>query len=98
MMTVAELYLWSRVHHWGPQRIKQLEIWITDKFKILDLDWQTCQLWGEVVAECRSKGRPISAQDAWIAAIALQYDLPLVTHNPSDFEPIQTLTIITVMN
>jgi predicted nucleic acid-binding protein len=30
-------------------------------------------------------GRPISVGDAWIAATALAYNAPLVTHNPDDF-------------
>jgi predicted nucleic acid-binding protein len=51
--------------------------------------------WAEVRAYRRSVGRPVSAQDAWIAAAALRYQIPLITHNAKDFEKIETLKIIT---
>lgn len=37
-------------------------------------------------------------EDAWIAATALQYELPLVTHNPTDFEDIEKLEIVTTVS
>jgi len=43
----------------------------------------------------RKMGQPISPQDAWIAATACQYDIPLITHNPVDFESVKDLEIIT---
>jgi predicted nucleic acid-binding protein len=54
-------------------------------------------MWADIRARCRSAGRPISPQDAWIAASALQYALPLVTHNTADFEAVETLDIITTV-
>jgi toxin FitB len=39
-------------------------------------------------------GRPISTEDAQIAAIALARGLPLVTRNTKDFEGIDQLTLI----
>jgi len=38
---------------------------------------------------------PVSVGDAWIAATALAYSIPLVTHNYSDFKNISGLQIIT---
>ncbi|HMV48611.1 MAG TPA: hypothetical protein PLD20_33115 [Blastocatellia bacterium] len=35
------------------------------------------------------------SSDAWIAAAALLYDVPLVTHNVADFVGITGLTLIT---
>jgi predicted nucleic acid-binding protein len=40
-------------------------------------------------------GQPIAPQDVWIAATALRYNLPLITHNPSDYQEIAGLTLIT---
>ena len=39
-------------------------------------------------------GRPISTEDAQIAAIALAHDMTLATRNVSDFEGIDGLQII----
>jgi tRNA(fMet)-specific endonuclease VapC len=74
---------------------------ITDTSKrryiILTFDIALCRLWGEIRAKCRAVGRPISPQDAWIAATALRHHLPLVTYNPTDFEVIEELELITTV-
>jgi tRNA(fMet)-specific endonuclease VapC len=93
-MTVAELFQWAAVRKWGQGRIAQLELTLQD-YVILPFDIALCRLWGEIRARCRAAGRPISPQDAWIAATALQYHLPLATHNPSDFETVEGIELIT---
>jgi predicted nucleic acid-binding protein len=94
-MTVAELFQWAAVRNWGQHRINQLEMRL-QSYVILPFDIALCRLWGKVRARCRAAGRPISPQDAWIAATALQYHLPLVTHDPSDFEIVEGLDLVTV--
>ena len=47
-----------------------------------------------VRAQRQSAGRPISTEDAQIAAIALAADLKLVTRNTRDFEGIEDLQVI----
>ena len=96
-MTVAELYQWAAVHRWGNRRIRKLEQILQTTYTILTFDVALCQQWGEVRAMRRAMGRPISSEDAWIAATALQYNLPLITHNPKDFGGIPTLEIITTV-
>jgi tRNA(fMet)-specific endonuclease VapC len=68
----------------------QLEMSIQG-YVILPFDIALCRLWGEVRAQCRTAGRPIFPQDAWVAATALRHGLPLVTHNPRDFEAVEEL-------
>lgn len=92
-MTVAELYQWAAVYHWGEQRIAKMEDSL-QRFVILPFTMAICRQWGTVRARRRAIGRPISSQDAWIAATALHYAIPLVTHNTSDFEQIQSLEIL----
>jgi tRNA(fMet)-specific endonuclease VapC len=36
-----------------------------------------------------------NAETAWIAAAAVQFNVPLVTHNASDFGAVETLTVLT---
>ncbi|GIV98529.1 MAG: hypothetical protein KatS3mg057_3186 [Herpetosiphonaceae bacterium] len=94
-MTVPELYQWAAIRKWGQLRIQQLESTL-HRYLILPYDIGTCRLWGAVRAACQETGQPISAQDAWVAATALQYDLPLVTHNPTDFQAVPGLRIMTI--
>ena len=94
-MTVAELYQWAAIRKWGTHRTKELGQMLMVNYTVLSFDIALCQLWGTLRANRRAIGRTISPEDAWIAATALQYKLPLITHNPTDFEKIQNLKIIT---
>jgi predicted nucleic acid-binding protein len=40
----------------------------------------------------------VLAGDAWVAATALAYGLPLVTNNPSDYTGVAGLTVISEKN
>lgn len=96
-MTVAELYQWAAVRKWGERRQDQLTQTLKVNYTVLSFDVRLCQIWGELRAERQSIGKPISSQDAWVAATALHYSLPLVTHNPKDFADISNLKIITTL-
>jgi len=74
-----------------PVRIESSELYC------LALRHSSVSFMGEIRARCRAVGRPISPQDAWIVATALQHHLPLVTHNPADFEVIEELELITTV-
>jgi predicted nucleic acid-binding protein len=93
-MTVAELYQWAAIRNWGQSRIAQLEAYLAS-YLVLPYDIALCRMWGQVRAHCRRAGRPISPQDAWVAATARHYKLPLVTHNPRDSETVEGLELIT---
>ncbi|NKQ34663.1 MAG: type II toxin-antitoxin system VapC family toxin [Chloroflexi bacterium] len=95
-MTVAELYQWAFIRNWGERRLKELEKQLQG-YLVFPFDIVVCRYWAEVRADCRRAGRPISSQDAWVAATALQYNLPLVTHNPADFSAVANLKIITTI-
>jgi tRNA(fMet)-specific endonuclease VapC len=51
----------------------------------------------EITASCAAAGFGISSSDAWIAATAVAYQLPLLTHNPTDFASVEHLTIVTAL-
>ncbi|HSH82153.1 MAG TPA: type II toxin-antitoxin system VapC family toxin, partial [Herpetosiphonaceae bacterium] len=94
MMTVAELLQWAAIRKWGATRVQQLEAEF-DKYTILPIDIAVCHAWATIRTHRSALGLPISPQDAWIAATALRYNLPLITHNPDDFQQIVGLTVIT---
>lgn len=95
LMTVAELLQWGALRNWGLPRIQRLEATILN-YTILPIDFETCRYWATVRSQRSGLGLPISPQDAWVAATALRYQIPLVTDNPDDFHEISGLTVITV--
>jgi tRNA(fMet)-specific endonuclease VapC len=49
--------------------------------KVLDIDNTTAVHYGELIASLFKKGKPIPTNDVWIAAVALQHDLTLITRD-----------------
>ena len=91
--TVAELYQWAEMAHWGEGRRRQLQEWLR-RFVVLGYDDATAQIWALIRAKRNQRGRPLAAQDAWVAACALRHGYPLVTHNAADYEGIAELAIV----
>jgi tRNA(fMet)-specific endonuclease VapC len=48
---------------------------------VLGCETEIARYYGEIKNALREKGRPIPENDVWIAAIALQYDLALITRD-----------------
>jgi tRNA(fMet)-specific endonuclease VapC len=92
-MTVAELYQWAYQRNWGEKRLAWLEARL-HTFVVAPYDNELCRCWAITCVERQRLGKPISAQDAWIAATAVRHEVPLVTHNQVDFADITGLTII----
>jgi len=60
--------------------------------KVVDVDAEVAREYGRLRAHLRSTGRPIGPNDLWIAAHALALDVPLITHNLSEFRRVPRLT------
>lgn len=58
---------------------------------VLDTDVNTADVYGQVKQQLRAKGRPIPENDVWIAALAIQYNLTLVT-NDAHFNEVDNLS------
>jgi tRNA(fMet)-specific endonuclease VapC len=93
-MTVAELDQWAEQRRWGPDRRQKLEAYLAT-FTVLPSNRDLCRWWARIRVACRDVGRPIEVADAWIAATAMLYGVPLVTHNPADYTAVAGLQIIT---
>lgn len=94
-MTRGELLLWPRFNQWGSTRREQLTLHI-DLCATLYADDDTCRIWVDIITESRAAGRTITPADAWVAAAARQWDLPLVTADYRDFEHLESLTLIPI--
>lgn len=62
---------------------------------MLGCDAETARQYGEVKNRLRLKGRPLPENDIWIAALALQYDLILVTRD-GHFQEVENLQFLAV--
>jgi tRNA(fMet)-specific endonuclease VapC len=91
--TRAELELWALEHNWGAKRRAALDVHLQD-FVLAPFDEAICLRWAEVMDSARRKGKLISVADAWVAATALHYNVPLVTHNRDDYAGVDGLTVI----
>ena len=95
-MTIAELFEWAMTRKWGRTRLTRLEQTLAT-YVTIPVDVELCRYWGTLRAQQQATGRMIAAQDAWIAATALRHQLPLVTHNPSDFQHIAGLDVRSII-
>lgn len=72
-----------------------LEIDLLNRFneRIIDVDLGVMMLWGEIVSQSQSLGRPLPIMDSLIAAQCALNNLTLITRNQKDFENL-SLTLI----
>jgi tRNA(fMet)-specific endonuclease VapC len=92
-MTLAELDRWAIQSKWGAARREWLRLYL-DRFVLLPYSRRLCSMWAEVTVAAQARGRRIDCADAWIAATALRYDVPLVTHNRDDYLGVPGLKLI----
>lgn len=70
---------------------RELEEWfgLTERHfadRILPINRDIAQLWGEITAKAASAGRTLHAADGLIAATAIHHGLRLMTRNVKDFD------------
>jgi predicted nucleic acid-binding protein len=94
LITLAEIEYGMELKNWGATR-RDLMRRFLGRFTALSPDTETARLWARVKSAREKKGRPITFADAWIAAAALQLNVPLATHNVRDYAAIEHLVILT---
>ena len=60
---------------------------------VLGCDTETARVYGEIKNSLRLKGRPLPENDIWIAAIAVQHNLTLVSRD-AHFSEIENLEVV----
>ena len=68
----------------GSRRRKELEKWLQrllEVIPVLPITEETTYVYAEIFHELRIKGRPIPVNDVWIAALARQHTLPILSRN-----------------
>ena len=92
-MTLAELERWPLERDWGQRRKLELAQHLT-RYVVLPVSRELCVKWAEVSFAAKRKGHPIQTADAWIAASALYYQVPLVTNNRADYSAVDGLVLL----
>jgi predicted nucleic acid-binding protein len=92
-MTLAELERWALQYRWSAQRLHWLHLYLR-RFTIVPSSPDLCRKWAEVMVGAQAAGRRIECADAWIAATAVLYGVPLATHNRRDYLGVPDLQLI----
>ena len=75
---VGELYFGAFKSKKREENLKKISNLLEDMI-VLENNVQTARIYGEIKKILKEKGKPIPENDIWIAAIAKQYDLLLIT-------------------
>jgi predicted nucleic acid-binding protein len=92
-VTPEELYFGAEKRKWGNRKRRALDTFIAE-YAVLPAGLDIARVSARLRAERERAGRALDKADAWIAATALEYGLPLFTHD-GDFEGIEGLRIVT---
>jgi len=91
IISVGELFHGAEKSGRVQANLTKVESFIA-KRTILFCDVETARYYGRIRTRLQRKGRPITLNDIWIAATAMQYDLTVIT-NDSDFQNVDDLRI-----
>ena len=92
-MTVAEIEHGMAAAKWGERARHRMRRHL-GRYEVCESNPEVCRLWGAVREESTAKGRPMSQQDAWIAATALHLGMPLATNNRRHFHHLDRLQLL----
>lgn len=92
-MTLAELHRWALKFEWGASRRRMLDEHLL-RFVVAPYHEALCREWAMVMVDAEQRGRRIEHADAWQAATARHYRVPLVTHNRRHFAGIPGLALL----
>lgn len=73
-------------------RKRRIQNWLDEEFRprfqerLLPIDPEVAETWGELCGSAAKIGQPLPVMDAWIAATAIAHRLVVVTRNVRDLE------------
>jgi tRNA(fMet)-specific endonuclease VapC len=89
-IVMGELYYGARKSSRTKENVARIDEFVSNNV-ILNCDIETARSYGQVKDKLRAKGRPIPENDVWIAALALQHGLTLISRD-SHFRDVDELT------
>lgn len=90
-IVLGELYFGANKSNQTPKRIDEI-MHLQELVHILDITKSTARIYGEIKNQLRIKGRPIPENDIWIASIAKEHKLPLLTKD-KHFESVEGIAV-----
>jgi len=92
LVALGELYkgVAKSIH---PEHQQKLVDDFVDRVSLLYPDVSTAESYARTAAALERQGRPLPENDLWIAAVALEYDMPLATRD-AHFDRLPGLTIL----
>ena len=91
-VTLAEMYKGAYLAGWSAVQIDSLQRHL-DRYMFISYDRSIARAWARIKAD--DPNDQIPCEDSWIAASALSFGCPVVTHDPNDFRGIHGLNVIT---
>lgn len=92
-IVIGELYYGAQKSSKHQANIARIDSFVEANV-ILGCDQETARWYGQIKQELRVKGRPLPENDIWIAALAFQHGLTLVTRD-KHFDEVSLLDIET---
>jgi predicted nucleic acid-binding protein len=93
-VTAGELHRGAAHARWGARRVTALERWL-ERVIVIPADRAVAHRWGALTGDALRAGKPLPANDAWIAACCLTHNTPLATLNVRHFTRIDSLQLVT---
>ena len=90
-VVIGELFYGAHKSAQAKENIARIDDFASNSV-VLGCDTETSRIYGEIKNALRLKGRPIPENDIWIAAVAIQHGLALVSRD-SHFNEIDNLKI-----
>lgn len=91
VIVLGELYYGAENSQRVEENMRAVEMFMVNTV-VLDCDAETAREFGKIAHMLRLKGRPIPENDIWIAALARQHDLTLITRD-AHFNDIHGLSV-----
>lgn len=91
--SVGEIERWTVMRGWPPERCTYMHMYL-ERYTLVPSSPDLCRRWAEVLAAGEELGYPVTYGNAWIAATALLYRVPLLTHNADRYRGIPALEAV----
>jgi tRNA(fMet)-specific endonuclease VapC len=88
-VAIGELFYGARKSERSQGNLERIEEFIVRNI-VIGCDVETARQYGEVKSKLRIKGRPLPENDIWIATVAIQHNLILVTRD-AHFQEVENL-------